>query len=105
MHYVNTTQFWLIRHGETQWNAEKRLQGWLDIPLSEVGLQQARRLGGYLRSASFSTSIDLVIASDQGRAYETAVRAASRTRCPIARPHNARERYRRVDEGHYWACV
>ncbi|HEY9571730.1 MAG TPA: histidine phosphatase family protein [Pusillimonas sp.] len=102
---MNTTQFWLIRHGETQWNAEKRLQGWLDIPLSEVGLQQARQLGGYLRSASFSTSIDLVIASDLGRAYETARSAASHLGLPIERHAGLRERCYGVYEGQDWALL
>ena len=37
---------YLIRHGETLWNREHRFQGWLDIPLNEVGLQQARQVAG-----------------------------------------------------------
>ena len=38
------TQIVLIRHGETAWNAERRLQGHIDIGLNEEGLRQARAL-------------------------------------------------------------
>ncbi len=39
------TRFYFIRHGETQWNVEKRYQGHTDIPLSETGLKQGELLG------------------------------------------------------------
>lgn len=39
---------WLVRHGETDWNRELRLQGHLDAPLNALGLRQARRLGEHL---------------------------------------------------------
>lgn len=42
--YMETT-IYLIRHGETLWNRERRIQGHQDVPLSETGLEQARRLG------------------------------------------------------------
>ena len=38
------TQLLLIRHGETAWNAEHRIQGQLDIPLSPLGVLQSARL-------------------------------------------------------------
>jgi probable phosphoglycerate mutase len=105
VHYVNTTRFWLIRHGETQWNADRRLQGWLDIPLSAVGVQQARQLGSYLRSPSFSAKIDLVVASDLVRAYETARDAAGHFNLPIERNAGLRERCYGVYEGQDWALL
>lgn len=43
-----TTRFCLIRHGETDWNRERRLQGHLDIPLNARGLQQAEQLASAL---------------------------------------------------------
>ncbi|HWK69655.1 MAG TPA: histidine phosphatase family protein [Burkholderiaceae bacterium] len=102
---MNTTRFWLIRHGETQWNADRRLQGWLDIPLSAVGIQQARQLGDYLRSPAFGQKIDLVVASDLGRAYETACSAAGHFGLPIERHAGLRERCYGIYEGQDWALL
>ena len=40
-------RYFLIRHAQTQWNGENRLQGCSDLPLSPLGVQQAERLGTY----------------------------------------------------------
>src|SRR4051795_13095841 len=58
----------LVRHGESTWNAEERLQGQLDPPLSERGREQARTLAG----VADGLPADRVICSDLGRARETA---------------------------------
>ncbi|MGB6104883.1 MAG: histidine phosphatase family protein [Pusillimonas sp.] len=102
---MNTTQFWLIRHGETQWNAERRLQGSLDIPLNAVGIEQADRLGQYLRTPSFNTRIDVLISSDLDRAYTTALSAAGHFGLPIERNPQLRERCYGVYEGRDWASL
>jgi broad specificity phosphatase PhoE len=39
---------WLIRHGQTTWNAEGRIQGHLDAPLSELGVKQVKALANRL---------------------------------------------------------
>lgn len=57
----------LIRHGETAWNAEHRIQGWLDVPLSTTGVWQAGRLAQRLADER----MDAVIASDLARAWMT----------------------------------
>ncbi len=57
----------LLRHGETLWNAEQRLQGQDNSELSERGIEQARRFRGYARALSPS----LVISSDLGRTRQT----------------------------------
>lgn len=62
------TELLLIRHGETDWNVEKRLQGHLDIALNEGGLRQALALG----QALLAEPLDAVIASDLQRAVKTA---------------------------------
>ena len=58
----------LIRHGATAWNASRRFQGHSDVPLSEEGRSQARRLAVRLRGERF----DAIYASDLMRAVETA---------------------------------
>lgn len=62
------TRLLLIRHGETIWNSEMRYQGHSDIPLSEVGRDQAKRLSARLAGEQ----IDHFYASDLSRAFETA---------------------------------
>lgn len=59
----------LVRHGETDWNAEGRLQGRMDIPLNDVGRGQARAAGHELGG---SGAWDVLVSSPLGRAAETA---------------------------------
>lgn len=73
------TDIILIRHGETAWNAERRLQGHLDIPLNDEGLRQAALLAHALAGASPGASsgqpggkIDHLVSSDLQRARQTA---------------------------------
>ena len=61
------TQLILIRHGETLWNTERRMQGQLDSPLTERGLWQARQLGVRLQSQAFTA----LYSSDLPRATRT----------------------------------
>lgn len=58
----------LIRHGETDWNAERRLQGYLDIALNAEGLRQAQLLAQALQHEQF----DAIYCSDLQRAVQTA---------------------------------
>lgn len=64
-----TTQLFLVRHGETAWNAEARLQGQLDVPLSALGRQQAE----LLRARLEEERLDAACSSDLERCWETAV--------------------------------
>src|SRR5690606_33676486 len=100
---MSTTRFWLIRHGETQWNADRRLQGQLDIPLSALGVEQARRLNAYLRTPAFEPTIDVTVTSDLGRARETARIAAGDMGLPLVPCPELRERCYGIYEGRDWA--
>jgi probable phosphoglycerate mutase len=59
---------YLIRHGQTEFNVSGRVQGWLDVPLNDIGREQAQRLAARLGKAS----IDLVVSSPLSRALDTA---------------------------------
>jgi broad specificity phosphatase PhoE len=61
----------LVRHGETEWNRQRRHQGRLDSPLTERGIAQARAIGALLRSLPEAAAAPIV-ASPQGRARRTA---------------------------------
>jgi probable phosphoglycerate mutase len=100
---MTTTHFWLIRHGETQWNAERRLQGWRDIALNDTGIQQARSVARYLDSDRFTPVIDVVVSSDLDRAMQTARIGAHHLPLPIHAEPGLRERCYGIYEGQYWA--
>lgn len=61
-------KIYLVRHGETEWNAEKKFQGQLNSPLTENGIKKIEELGKELRDTVF----DEVYTSQMGRAVETA---------------------------------
>jgi uncharacterized phosphatase len=62
------TTFALVRHGQTDWNAQRRLQGSTDIPLNDVGRGQARDAVGVLSRYEW----DAIVSSPLCRAAETA---------------------------------
>lgn len=62
------TQVYLIRHGETEWNVARRIQGQTDSPLTFQGARQARQAGKRLKHLG----ITHIIASDLGRTRQTA---------------------------------
>ncbi|HEX8612913.1 MAG TPA: histidine phosphatase family protein [Telluria sp.] len=83
---MSPTNIILIRHGETAWNAERRLQGHIDIALNDEGLRQAAATA----DALVGERIDLVVSSDLQRAAQTAD-AVARTRA-MALVHGAVQR-------------
>jgi len=58
----------LVRHGETLYNRERRMQGHMDIPLSDLGLKEAKKLARRLQNEQY----DYIYSSDLARAYVTA---------------------------------
>ena len=71
---ATATEFWVVRHGESTWNAGGRYQGQTDVPLSAVGLLQAACLAERLTGQAF----DAVYSSDLTRARQTAGAVAER---------------------------
>jgi 2,3-bisphosphoglycerate-dependent phosphoglycerate mutase len=84
-----TTRILAIRHGETAWNVDTRIQGHLDIPLNETGRWQAARLA---RALAAGDPIHAVYSSDLQRAHETALAIATATAAPLVRHVGLRER-------------
>lgn len=72
------TRFFLVRHGETEWNKIRRIQGVSDIPLNDTGRAQAASLGDILAAHTF----DLLVSSPLSRAVETATIIATRLGMP-----------------------
>jgi probable phosphoglycerate mutase len=88
------TTILLARHGETDWNSERRWQGHDDQPLNEAGRTQARELAESLAGRR----VDAVYSSDLSRAHETARIVADRLGLPVGVDVGLRE----VDVGD-WA--
>lgn len=89
------TKLLLIRHGETAWNAEHRIQGQLDIPLSPLGILQAARLADGLANEP----IDAVFSSELSRAWLTAAPLAAHHGLEVTPEPRLRERSFGVFEG------
>jgi probable phosphoglycerate mutase len=95
------TEIVLIRHGETAWNAERRLQGHLDVPLNAEGRRQAAALGRALHSEPF----DAIIASDLLRARQTAEEIAAPRAMAVHIEPGLRERCYGAFEGLLYADI
>jgi len=78
----------LIRHGETDWNVEKRLQGHRDIPLNAKGSHQAAALG----QALAGERLDAIVSSDLQRTMQTAQAIAAHHQLPLQLDAALRER-------------
>lgn len=90
-----TTRICFVRHGETDWNTEKRIQGHIDIPLNETGRAQALATAFGLAHHRFAA----VYASDLSRALQTAQAAAERLGLDIRPAPGLRERHYGIFQG------
>jgi phosphoserine phosphatase len=70
---VQSREVYLIRHGQTDWNVQKRWQGSADTPLNEEGQRQALLLGEFMRQ---NHHVEYLYSSDLSRAWDTAVTIA-----------------------------
>jgi len=86
---AKTTTIVLVRHGETAWNAEGRVQGQTDVPLNEVGRAQAEALVPVLGAERF----DAIYSSDLVRVRETAEPTARVLGHDVALDAGLRERH------------
>ncbi|MCM2253053.1 MAG: histidine phosphatase family protein [Ramlibacter sp.] len=92
---MEATRIIAVRHGETAWNVDARIQGQLDIGLNETGRWQARRVGEALAGESISA----VYSSDLGRAHQTAQTIAEVTGTSVVADEGLRERSFGLFEG------
>ena len=85
---MQITRITAIRHGETAWNVDTRIQGQLDIALNDKGRWQAERTGAALAGEDVSA----VVASDLWRAYDTALSVAKPLNLTVVTHEGLRER-------------
>jgi 2,3-bisphosphoglycerate-dependent phosphoglycerate mutase len=81
----------MLRHGESQWNLENRFTGWVDVPLSEKGVEEARQAGEKLRGFTFDRAFTSVLT----RANETlriVLETVGQTNIPIEKDKALNER-------------
>src|SRR5690606_22841271 len=84
---MHATRIVAIRHGETAWNVDTRIQGHLDIPLNDTGLWQAARVA----EALAGEPIAAIYTSDLQRAHATAQAVARATGAPLTAETGLRE--------------
>jgi probable phosphoglycerate mutase len=91
----------LVRHGETAWNAEGRVQGQTDVPLNAVGTAQANAVGAALAGERFAA----IYSSDLTRVRQTAEPAAQRLGLAVRCDAALRERHYGMFETYTYAEV
>ena len=88
-------KFYVVRHGQTDWNAKGRIQGKTDIELNEIGIEQARQLKALIKDYN----IDLIISSPLKRARKTAEIINETVKCNIIFEDSLKERGYGIFEG------
>src|SRR5277367_669249 len=82
----------LVRHGQSQWNLENKFTGWVDVPLTPQGEQEALRAGEHLKGMKF----DIAFTSDLQRAQKTLaiiLKEIGQTSLPIIKDQALNERH------------
>lgn len=83
-----TTMLYIVRHGQTDWNQEKRIQGQTDIPLNITGRAEAANMAETLKDTPFAAAFS----SDLQRAYETALILVNNRSMTVKTDKRLRER-------------
>jgi 2,3-bisphosphoglycerate-dependent phosphoglycerate mutase len=93
------TELFLVRHGQTDWNVQRRTQGYVDIALNQAGAQQAQNLVPVLSQHHAQRPFDVIISSDLSRAVATIEPSARQLGMPLHLDAGWRERNFGVLEG------
>ncbi len=93
--WIMPTRICFIRHGETDWNVAKRIQGQTDIPLNETGIAQAMAMAFNAAHHDFNA----IYSSDLKRAYDTAQMVATRRGLVVKTMAQLRERHYGIFQG------
>ena len=88
-------RMFLVRHGETDWNVENRIQGIYDVPLNERGLRQAKELSRRLEKGALVR----IFSSNLSRSYRTAVEIAAPHKLEVERDSRLAEVSQGIWEG------
>ena len=88
----------IVRHGQSEWNAQRRWQGWIDIPLTSAGEAQATARGRTLADAG--VAVPVVFSSDLSRASRTAELLAAEIGAQVVTDERFRERHGGEWQGH-----
>lgn len=97
------THLYIVRHGETVWNTQDRMQGVKDSPLTEKGIIHAGSMGEKLKT--LDADFKIIYTSDLGRASETSRLINNHLNIEIVPDVRLRERNMGVFEGHSWDYV
>lgn len=87
---VSPTRILFVRHGETDWNVKRKIQGWKGTRLNALGLRQAKLMAR--RVVGMDLGIERILSSDLGRAYQTAQALAGTLKLPVRKEPLLRER-------------
>ena len=81
----------LLRHGESQWNLENRFTGWVDVPLSPKGIEEAEQAGEKLRGFAFDRAFTSVLAR-ANKTLRIVLETVGQTNIPIEKDKALNER-------------
>ncbi len=95
------TIIYVVRHGQTEWNIEGRIQGKLDSPLTDAGVEQAQQLAQRLQDITF----DSIYSSSSNRAFSTALYLKKDQEIEVIKSDNLMEIDFATWEGRKWSVI